>query len=66
MNTSPIMSNWSDATEHPPNPECPFCGEDRQIERDGPKWVCGACSKEWQALTENDKRMLRAGKIEPK
>ena len=42
---------------------CPYCGEDRQIERDGPHWFCNVCGRIWQAMTLQDRRWLQKVKI---
>jgi hypothetical protein len=59
MADEPRKSNWTEAVE------CPFCGEDRNVERDGPKWICAVCSKEWLAFNRSDRRMLKAARISP-
>ena len=54
-------SNWKDATDA----ICPWCGNDRDLERRGAEWFCPCCSKQWQALNANDRRFLRGAKIAP-
>lgn len=60
--TEPTQTNWSDANEHV---MCPYCGCDRDIERDGHKWVCPCCAKDWIAFNRADKRMLKIARILP-
>ena len=51
--------------EHPPM--CPFCGEDRLIERlDATSWVCYVCARTWKGFNANDKRFLKAIHVHPK
>lgn len=33
----------------PPKPECPRCGDARQVELIGREWFCATCSKSWAA-----------------
>lgn len=57
------QSGWSDATDHA---ICPWCGNDRDLERRGPEWFCPCCSKQWLAFNRNDRRWLKqAVKISP-
>lgn len=46
-----------------PSPECPFCDNERDLERRGHEWFCPCCSKCWLAWTNNDKRLLKTLRI---
>lgn len=47
-------------------PICPFCGEDRMIERiDATSWVCYVCARTWKGFDANDKRFLKAIHVRP-
>ena len=46
-------------------PECPFCDNDRDLERRGTFWFCPVCSREFPALSVNDRTLLHRLKIEP-
>ena len=31
---------------------CPYCKEDRLLERIGDQWFCQVCAKTWRAINE--------------
>lgn len=55
----------------PPDLTCPRCSEMRMLEatEDGLFWLCSVCCFVWgkdrPALSENDRKMLRARGIDP-
>jgi predicted RNA-binding Zn-ribbon protein involved in translation (DUF1610 family) len=55
-------SPWSQATSPP---TCIYCGNDRDIERQGHEWFCPVCSKSWLALNRHDEKLLRSRNIDP-
>lgn len=44
---------------------CPFCGNEKDLERRGGEWFCPCCSRCWLAFTAEDARWLRIFKIAP-
>jgi hypothetical protein len=43
------MGTWDDATKQAPKPDCPFCGEGRNIEPIKGGYLCNVCSQTWPA-----------------
>lgn len=56
MAEEPQQGNWSDATDRP---VCPFCTNDRDLERRGKEWFCPCCSRCWLAFTRKDRIILK-------